>query len=364
MATNALFQLARWLGPWAGDHVPKTVRRSRVRIVSGDHTFEASVYEPEGKATGAYFVAPGLHFLGPDDTRFDRFCRVLASAGYLVLAPLLPSYIALTLDREVFSDARRAFSVLSDRARALGIGRPAIFSISFGSSLAFDIATHPETRDDVGGIVVFGGFCDFISTVRFAVTGDVMSGDRTLHMANDPLNAPVVYLNVLPHIEVDGDKEALAAAWRTMVRHTWNRPELKAPGARDPFAHQIAERLPLSLRVPFLRGCGLEEGFVAWLDSGLERAGAALSFMDPKPLLKEVKTRVVIVHGRDDDVIPFVEADKLASMLPSDSLAGKFITGLYGHTANESVSLGALARELGALGGMLSALARAPRGSL
>ena len=288
------------------------------------------MYEPEGAPIGAYFVAPGLHFLGPDDTRFDRFCRVLASAGFLVLAPLIPSFLSLALDRSAFEDARRAFAILAERARRQCLGRPAIFSISFGSSLAFDLATHPETRDDVGGIVVFGGFCDFIPTVRFAVTGEVQMGSRTVHMVNDPLNAPVVYLNVLPHIEVGGDKEVLAAAWRAMVRRTWNRPELKAPGARDPFAHVLAERLPDSLRAPFLRGCGLGEGGVAWLESGLSAAGEALSFMDPKQHLPHVRTRVVLVHGRDDDVIPFVEADKLAALLPSGVLAGTFITGLFG----------------------------------
>lgn len=354
--------LTRWLGPWAGDRVPRDVSRHRLRVPSGDGVVEAYVYEPPQKPVGAYFVAPGLHFLGPDDTRFDRFNRVLAASGFLVMAPFVRSFLSLRLDESAYDDARAAFALFAKRARSRELSPPAVFSISFGSSLAFDLATHEGTRDDVGALVVFGGFCDFIPTVRFAVTGELGRGESARRMKRDPLNAPVVYLNVLPFLEVDGDKRALAAAWTTMVRRTWNRPELKAPGARDPFAHALAADLPASLREPFLRGCGLAAGDVEWLETGLERAGEALSFIDPGSRLDRVKARTTIVHGRDDDVIPFEE-----SLALERALAGRevelILTGLYGHTAGAGFSsqwsrVGENARELAAMTRILSAMAR------
>jgi pimeloyl-ACP methyl ester carboxylesterase len=359
-----LVSLARWLGPWAADRIPRGIRREEIAVPSHDGPVRAYVYEPRGAASGAYFVAPGLHFQGPDDTRFDRFNRILAEAGFLVVAPFIRSYVALELAESAFGDARAAFTFLARRARERGLARPGVFSISFGSSLAFDLASHPETRDDVGGLVVFGGFCDFVPTVRFAVTGTATSGARELRLARDPLNAPVVYLNVLPFLDVDGDKAILAEAYREMVRRTWNQPELKLPGARDPIARSIADRLPESLRAPFLRGCGLAPDAVRWLETGLDRAGEALSFIDPKPKLAGVRARTVVVHGRDDDVIPYVEADKIVRHLPPGVVAGKFITGLYGHTTTERPSATAVAREIVALAGMLRALADAPRGRL
>jgi len=39
---------------------------------------------------------------------------------------------------------------------------------------------------------------------------------------------------------------------------------------------------------------------------------------------------VVIVHGRDDDVIPFLEAEKLRAALPPGHPHRVFLTGLYG----------------------------------
>ncbi len=359
---RSFVSLARWLGPWAGDRVPPSIRRDKVRVPSEGRTIDAYVYAPEGPVRGAYFIAPGLHFLGPDDTRFDRFNRVLAAAGFLVLAPFVPSYVSLVLDESAFVDARAAFSLLARRARDRGLGRPAVFSISFGSSLAFDLATHEDTRDDVGALLVFGGFAELVPTVRFAVTGIAEQRGTAVRLERDPLNAPVVFLNVLPFLEVDGDEAALAAAWRTMVRRTWNRAELKAPGMRDPFAHALAETLPPALREPFLRGCGLAPGDVAWLESGLERAGAALSFMDPGSRLERVRAPTTLVHGRADDVIPHVELEKLASRLPVDVRKGTYSTGLYGHTGAAPVSARGLVAELSALVGMLTAMASRPSG--
>ena len=360
----ALMHLARWLGPWAGEAAAPGIGRTKRSVPSGDHAVEVAIYEPPSASRGVYFVAPGLHFLGPDDARFDKFCRSLAAAGFVVVSPFVPSFLSLTLAESALGDARAAFAEAVRSSRERGLEKPAIFSISFGSSLAFDIATHPDTRDDVGGVIVFGGFYDFEATVRFAVTGETEFEGTTVRIPHDPLNAPVVYLNMIDHLDVSGDKALLASAWRTMTRRTWNRPDLKAPGMRDPYARTIAERLPAELREPFLRGCGLAAGGLAWLDAALARSVSSLAFLEIAERLRNVSTRVVLVHGRDDDVIPWVEAEKIARALPPESLAGKFVTGLYGHTTAERVSPRAIVQELRSLGGMLRAMVLAPRAGL
>ena len=70
---------------------------------------------------------------------------------------------------------------------------------------------------------------------------DAMSAPRLHHQAlpdslaieRDPLNSPVVFLNLLDQLDVAGDKELLARAWLQMVHRTWGKLELKRPGARD-----------------------------------------------------------------------------------------------------------------------------------
>src|SRR5690554_1723584 len=100
MSLRAQLQLGRWLGPWAGaEQAPEGVLRTSVFVearAEGERPFEAWLYRPRrGRPLGAYLVAPGLHYAGPADPRMDRFLRVLASAGLVVLCPFLPDFTAL-----------------------------------------------------------------------------------------------------------------------------------------------------------------------------------------------------------------------------------------------------------------------------
>ena len=67
-----------------------------------------------------------------------------------------------------------------------------------------------------------------------------------------------------------------------------------------------------------------------------------------------------MIHGRDDDVIPWYEADKLRAGLPAGLPHDRFITGLYGHTGAASVGAGALLREGLTMLSVARALVRAP----
>ncbi len=363
---SAVLTLARWLGPWAAGSTPRGVTRELVPIASTARAARAVAASPSARSAwayvytptsprGVYLVLPGLHFLGPDDPRLDRFCRVLARAGFLVVAPFIRAYGDLLLDASAFDDARAALELAKARAAGLGLPRPAVFSISFGSALALQLATLAE-----GGpsrVVVFGGFCEFLPTVRFALTGRA-DHDGVVHtIARDPLNSPVVFLNALHALDLGGDRARLAAAWRQMVYRTWGKMELKAPGARDAHAHAVAAELPPELRGPFYRGCMLEEGGLTWLEDALARDAGELYAFDPGDRLARAACPVSLVHGREDDVIPYFETLKLAAALPASRLDAVHVTGLFSHTAAERPTARALAAEARTLAGMLLTLA-------
>jgi pimeloyl-ACP methyl ester carboxylesterase len=355
-------KLARWLGPWAGDRAPGDVVRTTDLM---DRNLRAHLYRPSrGRPRGAYLVAPGLHYLGPDDPRSDRFCRILATAGFLVLAPFLPDYLDLRMAPRAADDLAIAFAHLDERARAAYLPCPAIFSISFGSHPAVVVAASDAHRDRVGALVLFGGFADFDASVRFAITGRATHEGRVVEVPFDPTNAPVVFLNMLPHVRVEGDRDALARAWHAMVERTWGRPEMKAAGARDAIADEIARGLGAREKELFLVGCGLREGGAAWLDAHLDEAKGAFAFADPRPHLARVRAPVAILHGRGDDVIPWIEAEKLRAALPPGHPHEVLVTGLYGHTGVSLAGARAVADEVRTMTRAVRAMAAAPLGLL
>src|SRR5688500_19035525 len=84
--------LARWLGPWTPDARAPVVDIEQLPV---DDRFPARLYRPRGRAIGAFAIAPGVHYAGPDDPRMDRFSRVLAASGIVTLAPWLPDFVAM-----------------------------------------------------------------------------------------------------------------------------------------------------------------------------------------------------------------------------------------------------------------------------
>src|SRR5262245_561354 len=92
----ALASLIHWLGPWAdASAAPPEPVRSEI-MIEGPRLFAAWVYRPR-RPRSACLLLQGLHYAGPADPRFDRFARILAASGLLVMAPFLPDYCALRL---------------------------------------------------------------------------------------------------------------------------------------------------------------------------------------------------------------------------------------------------------------------------
>ncbi|MCB9524455.1 MAG: hypothetical protein H6702_13940 [Myxococcales bacterium] len=344
---RAALRLARWLGPWAdAEAAPPGVQREAVVLPDGDG--EVRIFVGPGRPHGAVFLVPGLHYAGADDPRLDRFCRILAAAGLWVCVPCLPDFLALRLHERVIADTARIF----DHAVAWP-GRPpgplGVMSISFGSLPALHLAA--ARPDAVKRLLVFGGYADWQAVMRFAVTG----GDGVPY---DPLNRPVVYMNLLADLPgAPADPAPLLAAWRAYIEATWGRPEMKADGAWQAVARAHGAALPAPLRALFLKGCGVGPQGAQAVMRALARGGPR-PWLDPRPVLPDIHCPVDLVHGADDDVIPHTELAALAAAFGADQTVRTWLTGLYGHTGSAGLDgLRAGLREGRILWGVVHALA-------
>lgn len=375
--------LARWLGPWANDDVsPQGV--TRTPELYGDESMHPphrgngppsshgpglavrSVrYEPaDGNVTGTYLVIQGLHYEGADDPRMDRFCRVLAAAGFVVIAPFLTDFLSLRVTPRAAEEVAIACQAAVTMSARRGLPRPAMFSISFGSLPAIEVAGSDRLRDALGALVLFGGFFSFNASIRFAITKRAFHEGSAIDVPHDPLNSPAVFINLVDHLDVDVDREQLKDAWLEMARRTWGRQQLRREDKRWPIAEALAADLPADARDLFIMGCGLRPGGGALLEAGLARAGAHFGFTDPRPHLSRIGTPVVISHGRDDDVIPYSEAHKLERALPSGHRHRVHITGLYGHTGTTLPNPASMATEAKEMMDVLYSLVDAPHEAL
>jgi pimeloyl-ACP methyl ester carboxylesterase len=280
----------------------------------------------------------------------DRFCRILAASGHLVVAPFLRDYLALVPGTRAITDFARVFDALPAlRGESHTLRKPILFSISFGSLLALALAA--DRHAELDRLVVFGGYADFPATMRFCLTGEVASGRRA---TRDPLNQPVVMMNLLDHLAYPrGHRAALEAGWRAYVERTWGRPEMKARDHFAAIAAEMATGIPEPVRELFLVGIGAHDGAWALAEPALRAFDARP--LDPTPYLPRVRGRVELVHGAADDVIPFEQSHALAAGLVN-ARARVHVTGLYGHTGAAGAKLEALPKELATMVRVLRAM--------
>ncbi|MEZ4366195.1 MAG: hypothetical protein R2939_07885 [Kofleriaceae bacterium] len=351
----AYARIGRWLGPWAGhDGVPDGVRQHDDWVDAPGRRVRVRVYHPPRPPRATFLIAPGLHYEGADDPRQDRFCRVLAAAGHLVLAPILQDFLDQIPTPRTIDEFH---AVWAARGRWDPDERPpVVFAISFGGLPATGLAA----RVGAGGLarlVLYGSYADFPTTLRFSLTG--LCPGRTTP-TRDPLNQPVVFLSFFPYLDPPcPDPDAVIAAWRKFVRTTWGRPEMKAPERWQPVARALAETVPEGpARTLYLHGVGLTPDWLAFAEPVMERGRPGQMALDCTPYLPGVRCPVDIVHGRSDDVIPCEQAQVLADGLVNAPRVDVHLTGLYGHTGGARPPLADLVREGRSMLTVLGLLAR------
>lgn len=345
-----------WLGPWASDaRRPSAPRRSTLRVPLGaGRTGQAWVYRPRRRIRRTVFVVGGVHYDGPTDPRLDRLCRIFANAGALVCAPFIDDYMQLRVTPRAVDDVRTVFDAFLADPGTPSDARPGLFSISFGALPALRIATDEGRADRVSEAVIFGGYRDFERAFRYALCGEL---DGVVVHDNDPLNRPVLFQTLLHLMDAAPSDEArLRRAWRRFAIRTWGRDAMKRDQEHEPVAHALIDEVHPDDVDLFLHGCGVGEGGASLCIDALDRMDTR--WLDPVSRAGAIRCPVHVIHGRDDDVIPWSEAHSLQAALEPHTDVRVSITGLYGHTgAGGAPGPAEVAREVATMLGMVGTLA-------
>ena len=276
-------------------------------------TIGARLYTPEGSASRAIVVVPGIHAGGVDEPRLDRLSRRLAGAGAIVLSVPLPdlrAYRILPESTDMIEDAARWFA-----ERGGAGGRVGLIGVSFSGGLAVAAAGRAALGDRLTAVVSLGGHGDLPRTLRYLCTGRLPDG--TLRPPHD-YGIAVALREALPHLVPASD---LAAADRALVAYL----DGSSLAESDP---QRADALVNQARVITQ---SLDDPARAILDSIIRRDVAAVGSrllpwveqIGGHPALSPERSAaptvpVFLIHGRDDTVIPSSETTQLAA-----SLAGR-----------------------------------------
>jgi pimeloyl-ACP methyl ester carboxylesterase len=268
---------------------------------------QADLYlPPEGAPGAAVVLVPGLAPAGRDDPRLGALARSLAARRFAVLVPELPNLRAQKVAASDGADIASAVRHLLTRPQ--GRAPVGIMAISYAAGPAFMAALEPDIRDKVAFVVAVGGYYDLPAVVTFFTTGHFRApGETDWHQAEPNAYGKWVFVQAnAERIERPFDRVALSAMARRKLA------DLAAPiddleQGLGPEGAAVVALLRNSDpdRVPAL---------IATLPAAIRDDMAALDLA--RRDLGQLRARVVLVHGRDDAIIPYTQSLALAAALP------------------------------------------------
>jgi hypothetical protein len=277
------------------------VRRPIAFEVDG-RRHRADLYLPADGALAGMVLVPGVAPAGRYDPKLVAFATTLARARFEVLVPDLPRLRALQVsgdDARVLADA----AIHLDRRSA---GQPlAMTAISFAAGPAVAALFEPDMKDRVSLLITVGGYYDLQAVITFFTTGYYRADAKAPWQYRRP-NAYGKWVFVLsnaPRLDDPADTRALEAMARRKIgdpdADVSDLTEGLGPDGRAVEA-LLANRDPD--QVPALLAA-LPPAIVA------EVHALDLSRRD----LRNVDAHFVLVHGRDDPIIPETESIAFAA---------------------------------------------------
>ena len=328
-AARVLQDIAAGAGPSGVKETTATPRRQTIEYQAGKRRYLGDLYRPAEGALARLVLVPGVMPDGKDDAKLVAFAVTLARARFAVLVPDLKSLRALKVRSNDAGEIADAIRHLATRNDIGGGRRVGVAAISYAVGPAILAASTDGLEELVQFIVAIGGYHDVEAVIRFFTTG------RFRECADQPWrrmtpNAYGKWVFALSNAELlsaASDRKALSAiARRKMTDLDADVSDLVTTlGAPGRAVYDLLEN-ENPARVTSLIEALPEyvRGEIAALDlKGRRLAG--------------LSARIILVHGRDDDIIPYSESVALSSAAARTSL---FVIDSMAHSEFDNLAIG------------------------
>jgi pimeloyl-ACP methyl ester carboxylesterase len=293
--------------------------RGTVSFAVEGRPYRGDLYRSEEGSLAGLLLIPGAAEEGKDDPRLVALATTLARARFAVLVPDLASLRQLRVNPGNIREVTDTFAWLVSRPDLTPEGRAGMVAFSYAAGPAVLAALEPEIRDRVRFILAVGGYYDLVQALTFFTTGYFRKDDEWRHLQPNEYGKWVFVLSNVGLLADSEDRQLLKAmAQRKM-------DDLAAP------LDDLAERLGPEGRTVFAFITNRDPPRVRQLVSALP-AGIREDIEALNPALRDLsllKARLILIHGYDDDIIPYTQSVALARAVPKGQARLFLVRGLF-----------------------------------
>lgn len=309
-AYDVLRDIAAGHGPSALKENTPAPERTEISYEVGGTPYVGDLYRPGDPARAALVLVPGVAPDGKDDVRLVAVANTLARARFVVLVPDMENLRDLKVRP---SDAHHIADAIRHLART-GEGDDAkvgLVAISYAAGPAILAALEPDAGARIAFIVAIGGYHDIAALATFFTTGHYRESPNEPwhHQAPNPRAKWIFVESNAALIEDPSDRALLG--------------EMADRKLEDPDAEigDLVARLGAEGGAVYDLLSNEDPDAVPGLIAALPRAiRGDMAALDLKARdLSRLQPALILVHGRDDRVIPFSESVALADAWSEDT---------------------------------------------
>ena len=268
---------------------------------------------PDRAPRGTVLAVHGASPMGPLDPRWMQIGFALARAGFLALAPMIPSACRLRLDAEQPEQIAALIDAAAAAPALCPDGRVSVLSVSFSGGLAFAAAARAQTTPQA--ILTIGAYGDSRGTLRSLLRDPEADWYGLLvgiaHFFGHSAGRPALGDAILAVAEDDyHDHPPTPAQYRR-----W----LDAEDAE--LFDQLLFSLPDRVRL---------------MEEVLQRPDPLFDILDGLAVQDRIPCPVTLIHGAGDKVIPPSESVTIAARRRAAGLPVRLVvTPLLEHSATD-----------------------------
>lgn len=272
----------------------------------GGRMYRGDFYRPAAPAKAGVLLIPGAAEEGKDDSRLIAFATSLARVRFLVLVPDLEGIKKLHLQSEDTQEVAEFFRVLVESSRAASVSRYGISAFSYGVGPAILAALDPTIRHEVNFVMGIGGYYDLPQVLAYATTGYFLDQGRWRYMPPNDYGKWFFVRSNVHRLSESSDRSLL----RQIAARKMENSEADIGSLADSLGPEGSSVLTfITNRDPF-RALSL----ISHLPEAIRDEIADLDLATKN--LSLLNARLLLVHGMDDNIVPYTQSVELASSVP------------------------------------------------
>lgn len=280
--------------------------------------YQADLYQPDETPLGGIVLIHGVAQHGRDDPRLVTFAKTLARFRFVVLVPEISNLRDLKIRAEDSQTIKDAFNYLVSQIDFSPQTKIGIGAFSYAVGPAVLAALDPAIRDKVGFILSVGGYYNIEKTITFFTTGYFLHQNEWHFLEPNEYGKWVFVLSNLERLADPIDKTNI----HKIARRKMNNPN----AIIDDLTMDLSPEASSILMLLQNQDPELAPNLILNLPTAIRTDLSALDLSNKD--LNQLKAHLILLHGTDDNIIPYTESIALANAVAEDQVELFLIDGL------------------------------------